>query len=256
MMPAALGFAIQILSKIDLRPLLRFLRKNWKEVMLIVSAVWIVLCLQWHCGSKQYPISSKDSTLARVDTHWVPADTNLIIKLKGYDVTPVSTTIDSSEKWRPTKVIFNSDNSSDSVRVLFKLVGLLEKEIKRKDSILLAHTALNRYESEVKNDSIAINIGIVTKGILFKEPEISYRWLAPTPIIEKHFERTLPPKRMFGIGASVGPFFMLPTDISGVDASIKLHYLDRKRQVFTVEPGLVVMKNSGWYVKVGYSRFF
>ena len=256
MIPAAWGFAIQLLSKVDMKPLLRFLAKNWKEVMLIASVVWIVLCLQWHCGSRPSPADYGDSTLVRVDTHWVYVDTNLILKLKGYDITPKTTVLDSSQRWRPTKVQYNGNTCSDSVRVLIQLVELLEKELKRKDSLLIFATALNTYNSEVRNDSITVNIGIRTKGILLEEPEISYRWIAPIPVIEKHFEKALPPKRRFGIGVAVGPFFMLPTTVAGVDASIKLHYLDRRYQVFTLEPGLISMQSSGWYVKIGYSRFF
>jgi len=256
MIPAAWGFAIQILSKIDLKPLLRFLAKNWKEITLIASAVWIVLCLQWHCGSRQYPIDSKDSTLARVDTHWVPVDTNLILKLKGYDIEPKTTVADTSGRWRPTKIRFDSNTCSDSIDVLMELVELLEDEIEKRDDLLITGTAVNTYESEVRNDSIAVKIGITTKGILLKEPEISYKWLAPIPVVEKHFEKTILPRRRFGLGVAVGPFFKLPANISGIDASIKLHYLDRKYQAFTLEPGLITMQESGWYVKIGYSRFF
>jgi hypothetical protein len=61
MIPAAWGFAIQLLSKVDMKPLLRFLSKNWKEVMLIASVVWIVLCLQWHCSSRPSPADYEDS---------------------------------------------------------------------------------------------------------------------------------------------------------------------------------------------------
>lgn len=256
MIPAAWGFVIQFLSKMDLKPLLRFLGKNWKEVMLIASVVWIVLCLQWHCGSRPSPENYGDSTLVRVDTHWMPVDTNRIIELKGYDITPKTTVPDSSQRWKPPKIRYNDNTCSDSVSVLLKLVGLLEGEIRKKDSILISATALNTYRSEVRNDSIAIDIGIRTKGILIKEPDISYRWLAPIPIIEKRFEKTLPPKRRFGFGTSVGPFFEAPTSIAGADASLKFHYMDRKYQVFTVEPGTIITENPGWYVKIGYSRFF
>ena len=256
MIPAAWGFAIQILSKMDFKAVLRFLERNWKETILIACAVWIGVCLQWHCGSKKYPTDLEVRTLVRVDTLWVPADTTLILKLKGYDTIPKSISQNTTRTWKPPKISIDSSSASDSIDVLIVLKRLLEQELLRCDSAYASSTSVREYDSEVSNDSVAVRIGLQVRGTLLKEPDIEYRWLAPTPVIEKHFETVLPAKRRFGLGAAVGPYFQLPTDIAGVDASLKVHYLDRKHQVFTLEPGIVTMQESGWYVKIGYSRFF
>lgn len=256
MIPAAWGFAVQILSKMDFKGVLRFLGRNWKETILIACAVWIGVCLQWHCSSKKYPTDLEVRTLVQVDTLWVPADTNMILKLKGYDTIPKSISQNTTGTWRPPKISIDSNTSSDSIALLIKFADLLERSLIECDSAFASATAIREYDSEVKNDSVAVRVGLQVKGTLLKEPDISYRWLAPIPVVEKHFEKILPPKRRFGLGAAVGPYFQLPTDIAGVDASLKLHYLDRKHQIFTLEPGIVTMQESGWYFKIGYSRFF
>lgn len=228
---------IGFLSKFggSLKSALPFLKKNWKNILLIGGLVWIIICSMSHCGSLREGVSEGiDTVSVKVDTFWMPVDTNAIFTLHGFDTLPKYVTqLESRKEFKPkVPVIVDADNSSDSLTAYIRLLQESNGVLLECDSLLGDAVAIRTYRDTLENDSISIDLEIKTKGELFGEPKISYRYLAPYPIITNTItlEETIVvgPFRKIYLEGGVGPMMTWDNKLFAISGSVGLGYTDKK----------------------------
>jgi hypothetical protein len=80
---------------------LSFLRGNWKSIIQIAGGLWIAFCLMTHCGSDPSIKGNSRTITKKRDTLWLPADTNKILALHGFDTIADNVVFDEEPKWIP-----------------------------------------------------------------------------------------------------------------------------------------------------------
>jgi hypothetical protein len=230
---AALLGVIWHLSKKKLVP---FLKSNWKQISWTAFLLWIIMCILTHCSGVLNPWGhhSDPSTVSVTrDTVWIPADTNAIFVLHGFDTLPRHVRrLEKRLRFRPTPPVFRPDGDcSDSVMVLRTHSKMLELTLLECDSAFDDAVTTRTYGDTLRNDSIEVAVNFKVEGRLRGAPNIGYRYLAPYPVITETIVIRDPhiPRRQVYVGGGIGPRFLLNgNQIDAVMVNAELGYTTRK----------------------------
>tara|TARA_R110001632_G_scaffold4928_1_gene20277 strand:- start:2938 stop:3699 length:762 start_codon:yes stop_codon:yes gene_type:complete len=220
--------------------------KYWKELFIGIIAIWLTLCLIFHIFGYS-PTGTKGNSRTVVhkrDTLWLPADTNAILALYGFDTIPTSVVVDEEPIWIPPVTDFtgatNLSDSSALIRVtLLKCNELLEEC----DSMHRWYTARRTYNDTLENDSIRVTLETVVDGFRIGKPKMNYVWLASSLMIVDSILITDSiyyggPRRGLYVEGSAGPRMTFQNKLNAINASFGLGYFDKKGWRYGLRAGI------------------
>jgi hypothetical protein len=235
-----------------------------REMIILLLGAYIIFCQWTHNGpinvNGPCPGPELGDTLSMVhDTTYIYPDTNLILKLHGFDLIPEEVEKSKNPKWVAPEIVIDSGASTaDSLTEILWAVDFLEKELYDCDSTYREETAKRTYKDTLHADSIDVFLELKVKGAVIDTPKFTYRRTKPLMQITTMIERAvlIGPFRKIGIGAEVGHHFKQGNALMGMEAAVNLNYLDKKNNAFKVEGGYLFQQNPGWSIKVGYTKYF
>ena len=243
-----------------LKPVIPFAMKHWKNILLAGFLVWVIICCMSHCGNTRFGNSEGvDTVSVEIDTVWMPVDTNAIFTLYGFDtIAQYITQLENRREFKPqAPVIIDADNSADSLSAYIQLLEESNRTLLECDSLFGASVAIRTYQDTLENDSISIALEIQTKGELFGEPKLSYRYLAPYPIITKTITVketiTVGPFRKVYLEGGAGPMMNWGNGLDAISGSIGLGYTDKKNWSYG---GRGTFNQNGYLVEVTLRKSF
>lgn len=234
--------------------ILPYLKKYWKEIIVILSISWCLFCIKFHCHSDIEDHGHKpNDTIVRL----IYPDTNKILQLHGYDTT-IRYVHEQPKRRRfePEAPTFHPDSDhSDSIAALWLVLQNLSSLVLECDSFYNDAIAIRGYADSLRNDSIEIGVKFEVEGRLRGEPKISYRYLAPSREITITVHEY--PKRKMYIEAGVGPRLLWKDNVpDAIITKVGLGYVGKKNLgvglngQFT-HKDYAVLLSGRWYFNVG-----
>lgn len=216
-----LAYGSRIFSSI-----LPFIQKYWKQILYIIPLIWTMFCILKHCNAPiSVPVPGQRDTIVR----FIYPDTNAIIKLLGYDTEPKHTDEQKQRKqFRPTTPVFPPvADHGDSIASLWLVLNELSALILECDSFYNDAIAIRTYSDTLRTDSIAVMLSMRVEGRLRGEPDLSYKYLAPSREITITVHEY--PKRKMYLEAGLGPRLLWKDNIpDAVVVNVGLGYVGKK----------------------------
>ena len=218
-----------------------FLKDNWKQISWTAFLLWVIMCILTHCSGVIDPwgYHSGPATVSMTrDTVWIPADTNAIFVLHGFDTIPKHVEKLSAElrrlrsRFRPQAPSFLPDSDCrDSVASLLAHGELLTKTLEECDDAYLDALTIRTYSDTLRNDSIKVSVEFRVEGRLFGQPRIAYSYLAPYPVITETIvirDPHIQPRQVY-VGGGIGPRLTWEgNQMDAIIGSAELGYTTRK----------------------------
>jgi len=234
--------------------LLKFLRKNWRQVSYIALLAWVVMCLLSHCtgiidplgrhGSARLP----DTISVRVDTVWAYPDTTAIFALHGFDTIPrhIERLNDSirrlQSRFRSQPADHRADGTcADSLATLRNHSEMLTSILDECDEAYHDAIAIRYYGDTMRTDSIEVAVSFRVEGRLRGVPSVTYRHLAPYPVITNTVTLKEPPapqRRQVYIDGGIAPRLSFENIPNAIEGSVGIGFVNRSNLSFGVEAGM------------------
>lgn len=211
-----------------------FLKKHWKLVLQATTLIWAIVCSLTHCAGVRTPWDNQESIVTvKVDTLWVFPDSTAIFALHGFDTLPRYVQhLEHRLRFRPKAPVFHPLSScSDSVVALLSHSKMQSIVIAECDSAYADAIAVRSYGDTLRNDSIEVSIGFRVQGHLRGEPSITYRYLAPYPVITIERIIQMPPtapNRRVYLEGGIGVAMTWDNELNAISGSLGLGYENRK----------------------------
>lgn len=237
-----------------------FIKKNWKNILLIGATVWIVICCMSHCGSSRTGTSNKIDTVGvKTEIRWEYADTNAILQLYGFDTLPrYVRELENRKQFRPMETsIVGADNVSDSIDSYIELLANANTVIEDCDKAFSNAVSVRTYGDTLKNDSIEVSVAFNVSGKLLGEPRISYRYTAPYPVITNTITLketvVVGPFRKIYLEGGAGPVMTWDNKLFAISGSLGLGYTDKKNWSYGLRG---TFNQNGYTVEAAFRKSF
>lgn len=207
--------------------------KNWKNILLVASLIWCVVCTAFHCGH----ITPGDSTVITSDTTIVYPDTNKVIELPGFNTQPVQVVYLPSPTFKPVLPDFSeAETDSDSIQTLLFVAQELTSIILKCDSSYTEDTALRSYADTLYGDKGNVTVSFKVFGRLMGDPVIGYTNKVPKITIENKEVTTVGPRSKVYVEAGAGSRFgWTGNEFKSVVGSVGLGFTTKSNWSFGAE---------------------
>ena len=240
-------------------PLLDVFAKQWKVSTYVLFATIAIICILTHWFGVPIPYVSgqikqgKADTTIVSDTLWLPVDTNAIFTLHGFDTLPDYVKRLETRKWElPSVDLSSAVTSSDSAAIYRKTLEDCDSLLTDCDKQFRDATAINGYDKEIKDDSLAVNVKMEIAGRIIGEPTFTYRRLKQ-PVIEttERISRVdtliIGPRKEFLIGGGFGTRFLYSGQYRTTAGELEIGIRTKNSWEYSVEGN---MSPDDWGVSV------
>ena len=238
-----------------------FVKKNWKNILLVGFLIWVIVCCLSHCryvSPWDEHTGRIDTVSLKVDTQYVYADTNAIFALHGFDTIPkYIERLEKRLRFRPpTTDIHGAVDCRDSITRYQANLAECVETVSLCDSAYEDAVAVRTYNDKLKTDSIEVSLEVKVNGTLYSAPKLSYRYLAPYPVVTKTvvLKETPEQRRKIFLGAAIGPRLPWKSDrLDAIVGSAEAGFTDRKDNSFGLQGDF---SQKGYTVKFAYGKSF
>lgn len=211
-----------------------FFSEYWRQIIVALMAVWIVICCLSHCGSPQ-PVTADNTVIERdtvevLDTSWH--------KMLG-DTIAFYTAQLAAQRWgAPVLEFKQGSTASDSIEEYKTGFEYVLSEMTDCDSTYRHDYRFRGYSDVIETDSFKLDYTINTIGILAQKPVFSIQNKIPQRTITNTITHTvvIEPKRKIFLGfGGGGQGHAIENTFQGVLFKGEISYLDKKNNQFEFE---------------------